>query len=159
MIFPFLTGHFWRFQPFIFRAIGLVVSWCVGVWLWNPKLHHWNPQTNSKSSSNHQFSGAKAFILRGPGTPSVPFFLATLPLKPATIALKIGHLAFQGGRKNPKGRNPRIPPNLGQKPPYPLKRWDIEINQFRPQKNPSKTHVLHVWDIYLHLPYIYAKCR
>ena len=30
-----------------------------------------------------------------PGTPSVLFFLATLPLKPATIALKIGHLAFQ----------------------------------------------------------------
>ena len=30
-----------------------------------------------------------------PGTPSVLFFEATLPLKPATIALKIGHLAFQ----------------------------------------------------------------
>ena len=30
-----------------------------------------------------------------PGTPSVPFFKATLPLNPATIALKIGHLAFQ----------------------------------------------------------------
>ena len=30
-----------------------------------------------------------------PGTPSVLFFLATLPLKPATISLKIGHLAFQ----------------------------------------------------------------
>ena len=30
-----------------------------------------------------------------PGTPSVPVFQATLPLKPATIALKIGHLAFQ----------------------------------------------------------------
>jgi len=30
-----------------------------------------------------------------PGTPSVLFFWATLHLKPATIALKIGHLAFQ----------------------------------------------------------------
>ena len=30
-----------------------------------------------------------------PGTPSVPFFKATLHLKPATIALKIRHLAFQ----------------------------------------------------------------
>ena len=31
-----------------------------------------------------------------PGTPSVLFFKATLPLKPANIiALKIGHLAFQ----------------------------------------------------------------
>ena len=30
-----------------------------------------------------------------PGTPNVPFFQATLSLKPATIALKIGHLAFQ----------------------------------------------------------------
>ena len=30
-----------------------------------------------------------------PGTPSVLFFKATLPLKPATIALNIGHLAFQ----------------------------------------------------------------
>ena len=30
-----------------------------------------------------------------PGTPSVLFVLATLPLKAATIALKIGHLAFQ----------------------------------------------------------------
>ena len=29
------------------------------------------------------------------GTPSVLFVWATLPLKPATIALKIGHLAFQ----------------------------------------------------------------
>jgi len=34
-----------------------------------------------------------------PGTPSVLFFLATLPLKPATIALKIGHLAFQVCKK------------------------------------------------------------
>ena len=30
-----------------------------------------------------------------PGTPCVLFFWATLPLKPATIALKISHLAFQ----------------------------------------------------------------
>ena len=30
-----------------------------------------------------------------PGKPNVLFFQATLPLKPATIALKIGHLAFQ----------------------------------------------------------------
>ena len=30
------------------------------------------------------------------GTPSVLFFEATLPLKPATIALQIWHLAFQG---------------------------------------------------------------
>ena len=30
-----------------------------------------------------------------PGPPNVLFFWATLPLKPATIALKIGHLAFQ----------------------------------------------------------------
>ena len=30
-----------------------------------------------------------------PATPSVLFFEATLPLKPATIALEIGHLAFQ----------------------------------------------------------------
>ena len=29
------------------------------------------------------------------GTPSVLFVWATLPLKPATIALKIGHLAYQ----------------------------------------------------------------
>ena len=35
-----------------------------------------------------------------PGTPSVLFFEATLPVKPATIALKIVHLAFQG--KNQK---------------------------------------------------------
>ena len=30
-----------------------------------------------------------------PGTPSVLFFEPTLPLKPATIALQISHLAFQ----------------------------------------------------------------
>ena len=35
-----------------------------------------------------------------PGTPSVLFFEATLPLKPATIALKIVHLAFQVKFKN-----------------------------------------------------------
>ena len=30
-----------------------------------------------------------------PGTPSVLFLKATLPLKPATIVLKMGYLAFQ----------------------------------------------------------------
>ena len=35
------------------------------------------------------------FTLHTAGTPSVLFFQATLPLKPATIGLKIGHLAFQ----------------------------------------------------------------
>ena len=34
-------------------------------------------------------------VFQVPGKPSVLFFKATLPLKPATIALKIGHLAFQ----------------------------------------------------------------
>ena len=34
---------------------------------------------------------------RVPGTPGVLFFKATLPPKPATIALKIGHLALQVG--------------------------------------------------------------
>ena len=39
-----------------------------------------------------------------PGTPSVLCFEATLPLKPATFALKIGHLAFQAvvNGKRPK---------------------------------------------------------
>ena len=33
--------------------------------------------------------------IQEPGTPSVLSFWATLPLKPTTITLKIGHLAFQ----------------------------------------------------------------
>ena len=48
-----------------------------------------------------------------PGTPSVLFFYATLPLKPATIALKIGHLAFQEQHKKaPNDRKPMIPQHL-----------------------------------------------
>ena len=34
-----------------------------------------------------------------PRTPRVLFFLTTLPIKPATIALKIGHLALPGTRR------------------------------------------------------------
>ena len=34
-------------------------------------------------------------LMAVPGTPSVLFFKATLPLKPTTFGLKIGHLAFQ----------------------------------------------------------------
>ena len=44
-------------------------------------------------------------VLNIPGTPSVLFFLATLPLKSATIALKIGHLAFQVPQKRYLQRN------------------------------------------------------
>ena len=48
-----------------------------------------------------------------PGTPFVSYFCwATLPLKPATIALKIGHLAFQVSSTTPPGkdrwRNPHV---------------------------------------------------
>ena len=46
---------------------------------------------SKKTSLGWKFSPKKDV----PGTPSVLFFSATLPLKPATITLKIGHLAFQ----------------------------------------------------------------
>ena len=55
-----------------------------------------NPM-GSQSVNSHQQNSHPRFPLKKqvPGTPSVLFFEATLPLKPATIALKIGHLAFQ----------------------------------------------------------------
>ena len=40
-------------------------------------------------------NGGVGFKFQPPGKPSAIFFKATLPLKPATIALKINHLAFQ----------------------------------------------------------------
>ena len=48
-----------------------------------------------------RIEGELKSCIKHPGTPSVLFFKATLPLKPATIALKIGHLAFQDVLKTP----------------------------------------------------------
>ena len=99
---------FWRI---FFRWVGSTTNE-VGVWVQYPgpwKINGWkkpeifNPWNFGTSSEpNHHDFRFKLFIFRGvveisflPGTPSVLFFKATLPLKPATIALKIGHLAFQ----------------------------------------------------------------
>ena len=53
-------------------------------------LRNLGPAAASVAFMNQEFRGEDV-----PGTPSVLFFKATLPLKPATIALKIGYLAFQ----------------------------------------------------------------
>ena len=72
------------------------------------KTLHRNQATTSNgfsgvgSGGRHKFGATKTNMFAPkiwgktpPGTPSVLFFKATLPLKPATIASKIGHLAFQ----------------------------------------------------------------
>lgn len=43
----------------------------------------------------NQYNGSLYIYLEHPGTPSVLFLQATVPLKPATITLKIGHLALR----------------------------------------------------------------
>ena len=56
-------------------------------------MHTWNLCIFSQKTPPEQ----GLFQSQQPGTPSVLFFKAPLPLKPATIAIKIGHLAFQEG--------------------------------------------------------------
>ena len=64
-----------------------------------PVFRIWGVATGAMFEIRKASSGLLNFCgedIFWPGTPSVLFLKATLPLKPATIALKIGHLAFQG---------------------------------------------------------------
>ena len=72
------------------------------LWCRKPNGASWGLEVQKSPTKNPFGPGKNPFLqshqdeyIHIPGPPNVLFFWATLPLKPATIALKIGHLAFQ----------------------------------------------------------------